>query len=71
MMALNEAAQSIVEGAHPDANILWGTSLNETLGDTVRVVAVAANFESMQWSAFMRNYSINIEIPEGRLKKDF
>ena len=47
MMALNEAAQSIVEGAHPDANILWGTSLNETLGDTVRVVAVAANFESM------------------------
>ena len=47
MMALNEAAQSIVEEAHPDANILWGTSLNETLGDTVRVVAVAANFESM------------------------
>ena len=47
MMALNEAAQSIVEGAHPDANILWGTSLNETLGDTVRVVVVAANFESM------------------------
>ena len=47
MMALNEAAQSIVEEAHPDANILWGTSLNETLGDTVRVVVVAANFESM------------------------
>ena len=47
MMALNEAAQSIVEGAHLDANILWGASLNETLGDTVRVVVVAANFESM------------------------
>ena len=47
MMALNEAAQSIVEEAHPDANILWGTSLDETLGDTVRVVVVAANFESM------------------------
>ena len=47
MMALNEAVQSIVEEAHPDANILWGTSLDETLGDTVRVVVVAANFESM------------------------
>ena len=47
MMALNEAVQSIVEEAHPDANILWGTSLNETLGDTVRVVVVAANFESI------------------------
>lgn len=45
MMALNEAAQSIVEEAHPDANILWGTSLDETLGDNVRVVVVAANFE--------------------------
>lgn len=47
MMALNEAAQSIVEEAHPDANILWGTSLDETLGDNVRVVVVAANFESI------------------------
>ena len=47
MMALNEAVQSIVEEAHPDANILWGTSLDETLGDNVRVVVVAANFESM------------------------
>jgi len=47
MIALNEAAQSIVEESHTDANILWGTSLDEALSDTVRVVVVAANFESM------------------------
>lgn len=46
IMALNEAAQSIVEQAHPDANILWGISVDETLGDTVRAVVVAANFEA-------------------------
>ena len=47
IMALNEAAQSIVEQAHPDANILWGILVDDSLGDTVRAVVVAANFESM------------------------
>ena len=47
IVALNKAAKSIVEQAHLEANILWGISVDETLGDTVRAVIVAANFESM------------------------
>ncbi|MCR5177144.1 MAG: cell division protein FtsZ [Anaerovibrio sp.] len=46
MMTLNEAAQCIVEQAHPDANILWGISVDDTLGDTIRAVIVAAIFNS-------------------------
>ncbi|ORU00834.1 Cell division protein FtsZ [Anaerovibrio sp. JC8] len=47
IVALNEVARSIVEQANPEANILWGISVDETLVDTVRAVMVAANFESM------------------------
>jgi len=48
MMELNEASQSITEEAHPDANIIWGVSVDDTMGDTVRVTVVATNFESEQ-----------------------
>ncbi len=48
MMELNEASQSITEEAHPDANIIWGVSVDNTMGDTVRVTVVATNFESEQ-----------------------
>jgi len=37
-----ELAASIVkEMAHPDANIIWGSQLDETLEDTIRVTVVA------------------------------
>lgn len=48
MMELNEASQSITKEAHPDANIIWGVSVDDSMGDTVRVTVVATNFESEQ-----------------------
>jgi cell division protein FtsZ len=33
---------------HPDANIIWGTVIDEKLGDEVIVTVVAAGFESGQ-----------------------
>jgi cell division protein FtsZ len=31
--------------AHPDANIIFGTQIDDTLGDEVRVTVIAAGFE--------------------------
>lgn len=43
MMELNEAAQSIVEEVHPEANILWGVSVDDNMGDTIRTVVLATS----------------------------
>lgn len=43
---VNEAAQLIQEAANPDANIIFGTAIDESLGDTIRVTVVAAGFDS-------------------------
>ena len=43
MMELNEAAQSIVEEVDPEANILWGVSVDDNMGDTIRTVVLATS----------------------------
>ncbi|MBO4852604.1 MAG: cell division protein FtsZ [Schwartzia sp.] len=43
---VNEAAAEIQEQVHPDANIIFGTALDDTLGDTVRVTVIATGFEA-------------------------
>ena len=34
------------EAAHPEANIIFGTVIDDTLGDEVRVTVIAAGFDS-------------------------
>jgi cell division protein FtsZ len=34
---INDAAQLVKEAAHPEANIIFGTVIDDTLGDEVRV----------------------------------
>lgn len=46
MLELREASQSVTAEAHPDANIIWGVSVDDSLGDKVRVTVVATDFES-------------------------
>ena len=45
MYEVGEASTTIQESAHPDANIIFGASLDDTLGDTVRVTVVATGFD--------------------------
>ena len=45
MMDVNEAMVTIQEAANIDANIIFGASLDDTMGDTVRVTVVATAFE--------------------------
>jgi cell division protein FtsZ len=42
---VNEAAETIKEAADPEANIIFGTSFNERLGDEVMVTVIATGFD--------------------------
>jgi cell division protein FtsZ len=45
LFEVNEAAEAIKEAADPEANIIFGTSFNERLGDEVMVTVVATGFD--------------------------
>jgi cell division GTPase FtsZ len=42
---VNDAAEAIKEAADPEANIIFGTSFNERLGDEVMVTVIATGFD--------------------------
>ena len=46
LMEVNEAAEVVRSVAHQDANIIFGTVIDDALGDEVRVTVIAAGFES-------------------------
>ncbi|PWD50025.1 cell division protein FtsZ [Serinibacter arcticus] len=46
MFEITEAARLVQEAAHPEANIIFGTVIDDTLGDEVRVTVIAAGFDS-------------------------
>lgn len=41
---VNEATQYIYSHTHPDVNIIFGTVIDDTLGDTVRATIIATDF---------------------------
>lgn len=47
---VNEAAEIIAQAAHPDANIIFGTVVDDTLGDEVRITVIAAGFDRFERS---------------------
>ncbi|NIH84238.1 cell division protein FtsZ [Amycolatopsis granulosa] len=46
LFEINEAASLVQEAAHPEANIIFGTIIDDSLGDEVRVTVIAAGFDS-------------------------
>ncbi len=45
LFEINEAAELVDKYAHPDANIIFGTVIDDALGDEVRVTVIAAGFD--------------------------
>jgi cell division protein FtsZ len=45
LFEINESASLVQEAAHPDANIIFGTVIDDSLGDEVRVTVIAAGFD--------------------------
>jgi cell division protein FtsZ len=48
MKEMEEATELIYEQAHEDANIIWGASIDETMGEMVKVTVIATGFDQIQ-----------------------
>jgi cell division protein FtsZ len=46
LFEINEAASLVSDAAHSDANIIFGTVIDDSLGDEVRVTVIAAGFDA-------------------------
>jgi len=45
---ISDAAKLVEESVHPDANIIFGAVIDDSLGDEVRVTVIAAGFDESQ-----------------------
>jgi cell division protein FtsZ len=48
MREIQEAASLVQEQAHEDANIIFGASIDETLGENVKVTVIATGFDAQE-----------------------
>lgn len=48
LFEISEAAELVAKSAYPDANIIYGTVIDDALGDEVRVTVIAAGFDGGQ-----------------------
>jgi len=67
---VNEAINHITERADPEANIIFGTSLDETLADEVQITVIATGFAGNAQSQTSRAASVRAEYPFGRSDED-
>lgn len=57
MFEINDAAKLVEEAVHPDANIIFGAVIDDSLGDEVRVTVIAAGFDEPQQTETARRVS--------------
>ncbi|HJA25144.1 MAG TPA: cell division protein FtsZ [Candidatus Fournierella merdigallinarum] len=48
---VEQASSLITQSAHPDANIIWGTTFDENLSDEMKITVVATGFENVPAAA--------------------
>ncbi len=63
---VNEAINHITERADPEANIIFGTSLDETLADEVQITVIATGFAGNARSQSGSAANLRAEYPFGR-----
>ena len=62
MREIQEAASLVQEQAHEDANIIFGASIDEALGENVKVTVIATGFEAIERMASM-NEGARLSVP--------
>ena len=60
---INDAAKLVEEAVHPDANIIFGAVIDDSLGDEVRVTVVAAGFDESQQRSTQAPVAVAEESP--------
>jgi cell division protein FtsZ len=48
LLEVSEATDAITSAAHPEANVIFGAAIDESLGGKVRVTVLAAGFEGRE-----------------------
>ncbi|TAL40938.1 MAG: cell division protein FtsZ [Salinibacterium sp.] len=68
---INDAARLVQETVHPEANIIFGAVIDDTLGDEVRVTVIAAGFDGGEPTIKSReSRRTNFVVPEGAVASD-
>ena len=71
---IHDAADLVKEAAHPEANIIFGTVIDDTLGDEVRVTVIAAGFDggepSLRLDPMVVSRPATTTLPEVALSND-
>jgi cell division protein FtsZ len=62
MREIQEAASLVQEMAHEDANIIFGASIDEALGENVKVTVIATGFEQVERMASL-NEGARLSMP--------
>ena len=71
LFEVTEAAEEIRSAADPEANIIFGTSFNERLGDEVAITVIATGFDGKRPSAAARNAAGATTDVGARAPRDF
>lgn len=66
MNEVDEAAKIIADAADPDANIIFGTAIDESLKDQIKITVIATGFDSTKsrLKEFMPAYGVNYQNQE-------
>ena len=62
---INDAAKLVQEAVHPEANIIFGAVIDDTLGDEVRVTVIAAGFDGGEPTTVHRDRRANFQAADG------
>ncbi|GAA2005836.1 cell division protein FtsZ [Brevibacterium samyangense] len=66
LFEINEAARLVQEAAHPEANIIFGTVIDDNLGDECRITVIAAGFDNSGPSTPTKPVSAPKETPAAK-----
>ena len=63
---VNDAAEIIRKTAHPEANIIFGAVINESMTDTINITVIATGFDAatQQRPTLIRNVATAAQMPE-------
>ena len=67
LFEVNEASSLIQAEAHEDANIIFGTVIDETMGDEIRITVIATGFEDL---TSRKNNLVNMASMGGHKRED-
>jgi len=66
LFEVNEAAEIVRETAHPDANIIFGTVVDDDMGDEIRITVIAAGFDRFEGERLAPERAVAPSIRESR-----